>query len=216
MQWAAAHYKFEYLLRVDDDTLVCLDHLLYDLPSMRKTNLQWGYLHCEVDDIVYIDEGLIMFSYDLVLKYLSQNPYRMRCHVFGDQQIAIWMNDLDLNPAEILTHDDRIHHSPPASNMQQYFYELDDICKKHIILHGVYPTVMESFWELNRKQDYEKYKPVKFEIACDKPPSFHWYALGYKHMYQPKYCINRPTWMILYLQSKDGSFNGREFNPEQN
>ena len=215
MQWAAAHYRFQYLLRVDDDALVCLDHLLHDLPNFPTTNLQWGHLHCETEDIIYIDEGLTIFSHDLVLKFLSQNPLRMRCHVYGDQQVAIWVNDLNLDPEKLYVHDPRIHHTPPASNMKEYFYELDDICKKHIIIHGVYPGEMEDFWELKRKQDYAKYKPKAFSESCDKQASFYWYALGYRFRHQPMYCIQRPVWDTTFMADDDGTFAGREVNPEQ-
>lgn len=214
MQWAVAHYKFQFLLRVDDDTLVCLDHLLFDLPNFRTTNLQWGFLHCDVDDIFYLDEGLTMFSRDLVLNFLSQNPFRMRCHVFGDQQVANWINDLNLDPTALYVHDSRIHHSPPASDMKQYFFELDDICRKHIIIHGVYPGDMESFWELNRKRDYAKYKPEALDSFCDRAPVFHWYAFHPPFLHKPKYCIKWPTWDTSYLQFIDGTFAGREVKPE--
>lgn len=211
MQWSVAHYRFKHLLRVDDDALVCLHHLMHDLPSFPTTNLQWGHLHCESDDLVYIDEGLTIFSRDLVLKFLSQNPLSMRCHVFGDQQVALWINDLNLDPEDLYVHDSRIHHHPPASTMKEYFFELDDMCREHIIIHGVYPGDMEDFWEVtNRKKDYSKYKKSSFNDICDKPASFYWYAMHYPFKHKPKYCIKKPQWKEEYLVSDDGTFPGRE------
>jgi len=215
MQWSVAHYRFQYLLRVDDDALVCLSHLLHDLPHFPKTNLQWGHLHCVQDDVIYMDEGLTIFSRDLVLKFLSQNPLKMRCHALGDQQVAIWIGDLNLDPEELYVHDSRIHHTPPASGMKEYFFELDDICKTHIIVHGVYPSVMEDFWEVaNKKEDYPEYKPSKFIDSCDRPASFDWDALDYPYKHKPHYCIKNPDWDETSLLEEDGTFAGREGKDE--
>ena len=218
MQWSVAHYKYKYFLRVDDDALVCLRHLMHDLKYFPATNLQWGHLHCDSDDVIYIDEGLTIFSRDLVLKFLSQNPLKMRCHMFGDQQVAIWINDLNFDAEEIYVHDSRIHHNPPASKMKEYFHELDDICETHIIIHGVYPGDMEDFWEVsNRKKVYSEYKPLIFRDVCEKPASFYWYALGYPFRYRPKYCIKKPEWNEMSLL-ENGAFAGREskYDPESN
>eukprot|EP00795_Rhopilema_esculentum_P004585 gene4585-20852_t len=214
MQWAVAHYRFKYLLRVDDDVIVCLHHLLHDLQDLRTTNLQWGFMHCVSDNLIYMDEGLTMFSFDLVLKFLSQDPLKMRCHVYGDQQIAIWINDLNLDPEEIYVHDPRIHHNPPAAQMLAYFNELEDICAKHIIIHGVYPDFIDDLWMKRRSRKYKKYKPEIFSESCDKPADFFWYELGDRFRHQPQYCYKRPAWDVSIMEWQDGTFAGREVDPD--
>lgn len=215
MQWAMAHYRFQYLLRVDDDTLVCLHRLLHDLKYIRTTELQWGTLHCSEDDAVYIDEGLTMFSRDIVMRFLSQNPFKMRCHVYGDQQIAIWIRDLRLDATALYFHDERIHHTPPASKMLEYFNELGDICASHIIIHGVYPGDMEDFWAKPRSRKYSVFKPKPLSEYCEKEISYVWHIFGYRFRYQPKYCYKRPKWKTTYMQEADGTFGGRENQPEE-
>ena len=47
INWANRNYKFDFLLRVDDDYFICMDRLFLELPY-RKTvrNLYWGHVHC--------------------------------------------------------------------------------------------------------------------------------------------------------------------------
>ena len=47
INWANERYKFDFLLRVDDDYFVCMDRLFLELP-FRKTikKLYWGHVHC--------------------------------------------------------------------------------------------------------------------------------------------------------------------------
>ncbi len=212
-QWAMAHYKFRYLLRVDDDVLMCLDHLLHDLKDMPTSNLQYGHLHCDTDNAIYIDEGITMFSYDLVAKFLSQNPLKMRCHVFGDQEIATWINDLNLDPSTIYVHDPRIHHTPAANSMKEYFLELDDICSQYIAVHGVYPEELELFWEKKRSKRYTKFQRELLSDQCEKEISYSWQVFGDLHRYQPRYCRNKPDWGYISLETSDGQFAGREHRP---
>ena len=215
LQWALAHYKFQYILRVDDDIMLCLHRLRHDLRYIRKTSLQWGVLHCMQDNTNFIDEGIMMLTRDVVMQFLSQNPLRMRCHVFGDQQIATWIQDLNLNPTNIYMYDLRIHHSPPASEMRNYFDELDDICINHIAVHGVYPTEMEDFWAKKRTRVYPAFHPLPVTETCDRQYAYHWRLFKPSYRYQPKYCHKKPQWTNLILESADGQFIGREQQPQK-
>ena len=62
--------------------------LMWDLPNFPSTDVHYGWMHCQMPNVVYIDEGFSMYSTDLVERYLSQEGGKIMCHPFGDQQVA--------------------------------------------------------------------------------------------------------------------------------
>ena len=47
IKWANRNYKFDFLLRVDDDYFICMDRLFLELPRRKVIRkLYWGYIHC--------------------------------------------------------------------------------------------------------------------------------------------------------------------------
>jgi len=90
IKWAMAKFDFQYLLRIDDDYFLCLRRLLAELPARPKENLVWGHFHCE-SGMTWIDESFMLFSPDIIHKFLSQNESTMLCHPHADQQIGLWL-----------------------------------------------------------------------------------------------------------------------------
>ena len=47
IKWANRNYKFDFLLRVDDDYFICMDRLFLELPHRKMIRkLYWGHVHC--------------------------------------------------------------------------------------------------------------------------------------------------------------------------
>ena len=47
IKWANRNYKFDFLLRVDDDYFICMDRLFLELPYRKMVRkLYWGHIHC--------------------------------------------------------------------------------------------------------------------------------------------------------------------------
>ena len=47
INWANKNYKFDFLLRVDDDYFICMDRLFLELPYRKVfRKLYWGHVHC--------------------------------------------------------------------------------------------------------------------------------------------------------------------------
>ena len=47
IKWVNRNYKFDFLLRVDDDYFICMDRLFLELPYRKMvTKLYWGHIHC--------------------------------------------------------------------------------------------------------------------------------------------------------------------------
>ena len=203
-QWGMANYNFEYLLRIDDDILFCIDHLLWDLPNFPKENLHWGFLQCQAPRIVYIDEGMCMFSRDIIVKFLSQKPEAILCHPFGDQTITIWEQSIRLDRNTLFHPETRLHHHPPASYVKR-FKTMNNICDNYIYLHGVYKSDMVDFWKRRGNGRYNKYVHKKPKELCPHEPFMDWRAFGGIYHQDPKPCINKPTWNLGF-----SSYPGRE------
>eukprot|EP00794_Sanderia_malayensis_P004872 gene4872-5511_t len=198
-QWAKANYNFSFALRTDDDVMLCVDHLLWDLPHFPRRDVHYGWLHCQGDGIVYIDEGIVMFSDDLISKFLAQDGAKMLCHPYGDQQIAIWEQELGLNQTQLIRVDNmRIHHSPPASHEARLKSQVG-LCDRYIALHGLYKDDMLEFWARRGDGNATKYSAYTDSIVgqhCSHEPFLNWRAMGGMYYQEPKPCRNKPAWNI--------------------
>ena len=116
IKWAAAKFNFQYLLRIDDDYFLCLKRLLSELPLRPKQNLVWGFFHCEAG-ITWMDEAFMIFSEDIIQKFLAQNESSMLCHPRADQQVMLWLSNI---LHKTYFHDTRLHHQPPASFVARF------------------------------------------------------------------------------------------------
>ncbi|KAA8491168.1 hypothetical protein FVE85_9463 [Porphyridium purpureum] len=65
MHWSVTHYRFEYLLRVDDDIFLCLHRLLYEIEQRPNRAFFWGRFWCNYGRH-RADENFMLFSQDVV------------------------------------------------------------------------------------------------------------------------------------------------------
>ena len=137
IKWAAAKFSFQYLLRIDDDYFLCLKRLLSNLALRPKQNLVWGFFHCEAE-ITWLDEAFMIFSEDIIQKFLAQNESSMLCHPHADQQVMLWLSNI---LHKTYFHDTRLHHQPPASFVAR-FSSISNVCDSHLGAHGVYGKTM--------------------------------------------------------------------------
>ncbi|PFX18065.1 Beta-1,3-galactosyltransferase 6 [Stylophora pistillata] len=194
MEWSVERYEFDFFLRMDDDYFVCLKRLLFEIPFRPQKRLYWGYVHCEVEGLVRIDEGFLLLSGDLVLEFTSKRD-KLLCHPFGDQTIAIWINDVQ---DVIFFHDPRIFHDVSAKVPE--FKSLSKMCLKYISLHGSYLHEMLIYWETSSKENHSTYwvpsiQPIS--NLCPLSTHFDWRAMGGPpYGYEPKPCVLKPLWDI--------------------
>ena len=94
--WFSETYHFDYFLRIDDDYFLCLDRLLFELPYRPKQGLYWGYIHCR-DHVVRVDEGWMILSRDIIIEALNKLNTTLPCHPFGDQAVALWIQESKIN-----------------------------------------------------------------------------------------------------------------------
>ena len=211
IQWGNANYDFKYLMRIDDDILLCLDHLLWDLPNFPLQNVHYGWLHCQGKMLVYINEGMTMFSNDLIERFLSQKTNETLCHPFGDQQIAIWKQELGLNGTILKSDNDRIHHSPPASR-SKLLKNNTNLCNKYIAIHGLYANDMLEFWQRRGNKSYNLFIDKGPKAFCRYKPSLRWQSFGGIYRQEPKPCALHPEWNL----NNHTAYHGRERRSARN
>ena len=185
-KWTSAKYDFQYLLRVDDDYFVCLNKLLNEVP-LRPKNLVWGNFHCEAN-VTWIDESWMMFSRDVIDKFLSQDARTMLCHPHADQQIAIWLNNIS---DRVFFHDERLIHVAPAS----FDWQAANICDQNMGVHRAFASRMLQLGK--RSGDGPKMVPpvTNFSAYCEYNTfDYNVFAPG-GYFYQPKPCVENVLWV---------------------
>ena len=187
IKWAAAKFNFQYLLRIDDDYFLCPKRLLFELPLRPKQNLVWGFFHCQAG-ITWMDEAFMIFSEDIIQKFLAQNESSMLCHPHADQQVMLWLSNI---LHKTYFHDTRLHHEPPASFVAR-FSNISNVCDSHLGAHGAFVKTMyylglranDNAKDVSTIPDFARFCTTKFDHRAFHP---HW-------RYEPKLCKNNPTW----------------------
>jgi len=208
MVYALKNYEFEYFLRLDDDYFICLKNFLHELPASFQPNLHWGWCH-RLKHIMRAEESVILFSVDIVLRFLKQNVNTMKCHPFAGQMIAQWTVDMGLH--NFFRHDNRLHHTPVVSK-QLSLLTIKHICRTFIGIHGSYPKEMRILYKhrgrfVDRKKSILDYS---FVMVSSYFGNYTWRSFGDKWRFKPKLCISNPTWNLSGFHLIDGSYSGRE------
>ncbi|KAJ7389224.1 hypothetical protein OS493_032692 [Desmophyllum pertusum] len=162
IKWAMAKFDFQYFLNLDDDYFVCLKRLLSELPSRPTSNLVWGHFHCQAGN-TFADEAFVVFSRDMIHKFLAQDEKTMLCHPYADQQFHLWLK----NTTKVYFHDPRLHHHPPASYLDK-FNNIKNVCDSFIGIHGTYAEKMREFG-LNSNDGAKKFQKQKHRGGLEFP-----------------------------------------------
>ena len=187
LQWAMAKYNFQYFLHVDDDYFVCLRKLVNELSNQfrPKKNLCWGHFHCEVG-ISWPDESWLLFSHDIVETFLQQDPLTMLCHAFGDQTIAIWLNNIS---RRLYFHDNRLDFYGNRVKLNSA-----NVCDTFIGVHHTYPPKMVQL-ATNSADGAKPVPPVSNFSAHCKFNTFNYRKMSARYFYEPRPCAEGPSWL---------------------
>ena len=199
MEWATKRHKLDFFLRIDDDHFLCLDHLLYELTFRPKEALYWGFVHCK-PKIVRVDEAWLLLTSDLIEEFLEKRNNSLPCLPYGDQAVAMWINNSSKNVTYFMDNQRIVHKS--AGKDQVFFRK--DVCLHHLSLHGSYPRAMRQFWlvsQVLRKGNYENVsydisKITPFSSLCRHSPIFDYKGFIGKYRFEPKPCSQNPKWSI--------------------
>ena len=192
IKWATAKFYFRYLLRIDDDYFLCLKRLLSELPLRPKESLVWGYFHCQrVGRITWIDEAFMIFTPDIIQKFLAQNESTMLCHPHADQQIALWLNNIT---RKLFFHDRRLYHDPPAS-FSPKFNNITNVCDSYLGIHGTYVQKMRYFGR-NANDSTKHVRPIPTFSRFCPTTTFDHRVMNPRFLFEPKPCKDNPTWNV--------------------
>jgi len=204
IEWAKAKFDFQYLLKIVDDYFLCLKRLLSKFPMRPKNGLVWTNFHCQAG-IAWADEAFVIFSRDIIHKFLAQDKNKTLCHPFGDQTYHLWLNNMN----KTYFHDSRLHHNPPASFLL-FFENKTNVCDAYIGIHGTYERKMREF-DLTANdgaKDLASLTLPPFSKFCATTRfNLRVFAAGYN--FDPKPCVENPTWfnstgMYIYGREKQG------------
>lgn len=179
-KWASANYDFQYFLRTDDDYFVCLTKLLNELPLRPKESLCWGNFHCEAKTS-WVDESWMVFSRDIIGKFLEQDTRTMLCHPHADQQIAMWLNNIS---DRLYFHDERLGHLVPNS----FDWQASNVCDSYM---GIHHAFAQRMLQLGRESGdgAKTVPPVANYSAHCKYDTFDYKMMGKLFFYEPKPCV---------------------------
>jgi len=197
IMWAKAKFDFTYMLHMDDDYFLCLDKLKSELYHRPRKSLVWGSYHCSYQDLIYVDEAWIVFSADVIERFLSQDPRSVVCHPHSDQQIGFWLHSLYGNKTSLVEFDDhRLHHYPPARELEK-FKNFSRVCDQYLGVHGSSPEMIRNFGLDSRdtRELITSSLPLtRITETCYFPNVFNISLMGGMYKFELRPCIANPRW----------------------
>lgn len=200
LQWISTRYNYQYFLRIDDDHFLCLERLLFDLPFRPNRALYWGFVHCR-PNIVRVDEGWLILTKDLVDEILNKADTTLLCHPYGDQAVALWMNNSTYNVTYFVDNQ-RIIHKTTGYDPKYY---KKTVCEEYLSLHGVFHHEMRKLWlishklyraRLNSMPQYNITPIIPFEKLCPYSKVFSTEGFYPEYRFEPRPCRMKPSWSI--------------------
>ena len=197
IMWAKAKFEFTYMLHMDDDYFLCLDKLKSELYHRPRKSLVWGSYHCASQDIIYVDEAWIVFSADVIERFLSQDPRSVLCHPHSDQQIAFWLGSLYGNKSSLIEFDDRrLHHYPPARELEK-FKNFSRVCDTYLGVHGSSPEMIRNFGRDSGDAPASIFRFLaltRITETCPFPNVFNISLVAGMYKFELRPCIANPRW----------------------
>ena len=206
MLWAVKNFEFDYFMRLDDDYFLCFDKVINELPMPPLKLFHWGWVHC-INGITRPEESVIVLSKDIIETFLLQDPEKMRCHPWADQQIGLWVQDLGWTHVLKWRHDPRLHHDPPVRNLPHFLND-PNACSR-LGYHGSYPNAMRTLWSHRGQYELKKETFLETSNICKSDLLFDWAKFTDFWRYEPRLCNTNPVWDT----SKQGggkNFGGRQ------
>lgn len=188
MVYVSLNYDFDYFLRIDDDYFLCTNRLFQELPRPTPPRFIWAWVHC-VENLTRPDEGLLLFSKDIVHEFINQNPEVIRCTAYGGQNVGIWAQDL--NFTGVFRHDKRLHHSPTIQE-EPSLRQTKNICQSYMGVHGCYGDDMETLWK--HRGGVKVAGDLVSNSAVCEGNVLDWQLFKGKYRREPKRCITNPIY----------------------
>lgn len=162
LKWALSNIKFNYYLRIDDDGVLCVAKLLYQLRFVPQTRFFWGKYWCKSSSRA--DENFMLFSRDLaatcvdifeILPVNNQSTFALNWgfYAFRMQNVVIFDDRTQIcAQQEYLTHYMRYEYNATFNILYENF------CDAYLWAHHVRDArVIQA---VARGEAYSKVKPL--------------------------------------------------------
>lgn len=152
MKWALSTYRFKFYLRIDDDGVLCLDRLIWQLktldPSKASAMLFWGKYWCRAHSS-RADENFMLFSHQLaefiinVLDHFRTSGWTLALNIgaFLIQMKEVYIID-DRLQIEAQQGHIASYMSEPYNSSLQVMYRV--YCLEHIWAHHVNEKILKE------------------------------------------------------------------------
>jgi hypothetical protein len=156
--------------------------------------LYWGYIHCQKEGQVRVDEEFLLLSADLVHEFLKEKE-SLLCNPFGDISVSLWVNNIQ---DVTFFHDERIYHE--ASLAQSRLFRDKLLCHNYLALNNAYRKETLQYWinvQTESKTNFKIPDVSQFEKVCNLSKHLDWSSFALGHRFEPVRCVRRPTWNLL-------------------
>lgn len=152
-RWMVERYVFDFFLRLDDDTFLCLRRLLDDLGSLRLGSSRYpspfysGSMVCNPNES-YVDEAYILMSSEIIDRVLSTPD--LRCSYTGSVTAAAWVTNGRPGNREgdvQWVRDSRLNYGGSWWHVEGQDHSL--VCQHYISVHRTYQEQMYDAWALH-------------------------------------------------------------------
>lgn len=152
--WALQHMRaFNFFLRIDDDSFLCLHKLVYELKSVPRRQFFWGRFWCR-EGRNRADENFMLFSRDVV-ELLGNDALVGRLLPYDDQVTLGWNFGYWSWVLNLTIFDDQKRLDAQQGNLTEYMHSdtpvdlrtLAGFCDKFLYAHHVKADIMRAAYE---------------------------------------------------------------------
>lgn len=169
-------------------------YLLIKAVFFISFRLYWGYVHCEKEGQVRVDEEFLLLSADLVHEFITKKEYLL-CNPFGDISVAMWVNNVN---HVTYFNDKRIYHE--AGLAKSSLIEDSSLCHSYLALNSAYKKDTLLYWSNVQSEpstNFEIPRIPPFEKTCNLTKHVDWKSFAMGHRFEPVRCMRRPVWNSL-------------------
>jgi hypothetical protein len=159
----------------------------------------WSFIITNSNDLslqtggVRVDDGFLIVTNDLAQTFLREQNTTLKCHPYGDQAIAMWMNKI---PGVTYFGDPRVQH---GGLKRKKIRQSDDMCEKFLALHRSYPAEVELYWRryLSHSGTRKNYTTPPITYPCGTiNKTYNYRSFRGRYRAEPKLCRENPIWSI--------------------
>eukprot|EP00177_Eucheuma_denticulatum_P004739 GFKZ01008614.1.p1 GENE.GFKZ01008614.1~~GFKZ01008614.1.p1 ORF type:complete len:379 (-),score=33.73 GFKZ01008614.1:2457-3593(-) len=175
-KWALEHIEsFAFYLRIDDDSFLCLNKLIYELKALPREQFFWGRFWCR-EGRNRADENFMLFSHDVV-QLLADDTVVGRLIPFDNEVTLGWNFGYWSWVLNLTIFDDQKRLDAQQGNLTEYMhldppaeeYTLRQFCEDFLYAHHVKPGTMRKTFVATRTHFmYELPERKDPSETCDK------------------------------------------------